>query len=50
MRIVNDFVRKTQPASYSRSRFRSLLRTGYVPSGATEQPVEIASVTPIRGA
>jgi len=50
VRIVNDFVRKTQPASYSRSRFRSLLRTGYVPSGATEQPVEIASVTPIRGA
>jgi hypothetical protein len=48
VRIVNDFVRKTQPASYSRSRFRSLLRTGYVPSGATEQPVEIASVTPIR--
>jgi len=50
VRIVNDFVRKTQPASYSRSRFRSLLRTGYVPAAVAEQPVEIASVTPIRGA
>jgi pimeloyl-ACP methyl ester carboxylesterase len=50
VRIVNDFVRKTQPATYSRARFRSLLRTGYVPAGATQQPVEIASVTPIRPA
>jgi pimeloyl-ACP methyl ester carboxylesterase len=48
VRIVNDFVRKTQPASYSRARFRSLLRTGYVPAAVAEQPVEIASVTPIR--
>ena len=48
VRIVNDFIRKSQPASYSRARFRSLLREGRVPPGATEQPVEIASVTPIR--
>jgi pimeloyl-ACP methyl ester carboxylesterase len=50
VRIVNDFVRKTQPATYSRARFRSLLRNGRVPAGATEQPVEIASVTAIRPA
>ena len=48
VRIVNDFVRKTQPATYSRARFRSLLRNGRVPAGATEQPVEIATVTPLR--
>ena len=42
VRIVNDFVRKTQPATYSRARFRSLLKNGRVPAGATEQPVEIA--------
>ena len=28
VRIVNDFVRKTQPATYSRARFRTLLRNG----------------------
>ena len=50
VRIVNDFVRKSQPATYSRARFRNLLREGRVPAGATEQPVEMASVTPIRGA
>ena len=48
VRIVNDFVRKSQPATYSRARFRSLLKEGRVPAGATEQPVEIATVTPIR--
>ncbi len=50
VRILNDFVRKTQPATYSRARFRALLRTGRPPAGAVEQPVAIASVTPIRGA
>ena len=50
VRIVNDFVRKSQPATYSRARFRNLLREGRVPAGATEQPVEMASVTPIRPA
>jgi pimeloyl-ACP methyl ester carboxylesterase len=50
VRIVNDFVRKTQPATYSRARFRALLKHGRVRAGATEQPVEIASVTPIRPA
>jgi pimeloyl-ACP methyl ester carboxylesterase len=50
VRIVNDFVRKTRPAVYSRARFRALLREGGTPAGATEQPVEVASVTPLRGA
>ena len=50
VRIVNDFVRKSQPATYSRERFRALLREGRVRAGATEQPVEIATVSPIRGA
>jgi pimeloyl-ACP methyl ester carboxylesterase len=48
VRILNDFIRKSPPAAYSRARFRSLLRNGRVPAGATEQPVEIATVTPIR--
>src|SRR5919107_571731 len=34
VRIVNDFVRKSQPAVYSRARFRDLLRRGGVPAGA----------------
>ena len=42
VRIVNDFVRKTQPATYSRARFRTLLKNGRVPAGATEQPVQAA--------
>ncbi len=50
VRILNDFVRKSQPATYSRARFRNLLRNGRVPAGIAEQPVEMASVTPIRGA
>ena len=50
VRIVNDFVRKSQPATYSRAKFRTLLRNGRPPAGAVEQPVEMASVTPIRGA
>jgi pimeloyl-ACP methyl ester carboxylesterase len=50
VRILNDFVRKSQPATYSRARFRNLLRTGRVPAAIAEQPVEMASVTPIRGA
>jgi pimeloyl-ACP methyl ester carboxylesterase len=49
-RIVHDFVRKTQPATYSRAKFRTLLRNGRVRAGATEQPVEIASVTPLHPA
>ncbi|MGY2702942.1 pimeloyl-ACP methyl ester carboxylesterase [Nocardioides sp. HB32] len=30
-RIVNDFIRTTEPASYSRARFRRLLRNGAAP-------------------
>ncbi len=50
VRILNDFVRKTQPASYSRARFRTLLRSGRPPARATAQPVQVASVTPLRPA
>ena len=50
VRILNDFIRKSPPATYSRARFRHLLRNGRVPAGVVEQPVEMASVTPIRGA
>jgi pimeloyl-ACP methyl ester carboxylesterase len=48
VRIVNDFIRKSQPATYSRARFRALLTNGSTPPGAAEQPVEVASVTPLR--
>jgi pimeloyl-ACP methyl ester carboxylesterase len=48
VRILNDFIRKSQPATYSRARFRDLLVNGRPSAGATEQPVEMASVTPIR--
>jgi hypothetical protein len=27
-KVVNEFIRTTQPAAYSRARFRSLLRAG----------------------
>jgi pimeloyl-ACP methyl ester carboxylesterase len=52
VRIVNDFVRKSQPAAYSQARFRTLLRTGRMPAVATEQLIEtpVATVTPIRPA
>ncbi len=51
VRIVNDFVRKTQPASYSRARFRALLRQGPTASRHVAPEVaEVATVTPIRGA
>ena len=43
-RIVTDFVRTTQPATYSRARWRQLLRNGYVPPVG---PVELlAEATP----
>ncbi|MCW2765870.1 MAG: alpha/beta hydrolase fold protein [Nocardioides sp.] len=43
-KIVHEFIRSTQPASYSRARFRALLRNG---QGA---PRPIASVTDISSA
>ena len=50
VRIVSDFVRKSQPATYSRARFRTLLRSGRMPAIAREQLIEapVATVTPIR--
>jgi alpha-beta hydrolase superfamily lysophospholipase len=41
VRILNDFVRTTTPASYSRARWRRLLRqgaTGSAPLAAVEAP------------
>jgi alpha-beta hydrolase superfamily lysophospholipase len=43
-KIVHEFIRTTQPATYSRARFRALLRNG---QGA---PRPIASVTDISTA
>ena len=45
VKILHEFIRSTQPATYSRARFRSLLRTGGVgPTGplATVTAVETA--------
>jgi pimeloyl-ACP methyl ester carboxylesterase len=44
VKIVNDFVRSTQPATYSRARWRRLLRNGQV------EPTQVASVTDISTA
>ena len=41
-RIVHDFVRSTPPATYSRARFRTLLRAGE----AVEQEATVTSITP----
>jgi pimeloyl-ACP methyl ester carboxylesterase len=43
-RIVHEFIRSTKPASYSRARFRSLLRNGQL------GPRPLASVTDISSA
>jgi pimeloyl-ACP methyl ester carboxylesterase len=52
VRIVNDFMRKTQPAAYSRENFRALLANGGTTAGAAQQPVDVpvASVSSLRPA
>ncbi len=49
VRILNDFIRRTEPASYSRARFRTLLKHG---PGAPLRPVDgrVAKDSPVRGA
>ena len=42
-KVLHEFIRSTQPATYSRARFRALLKAGH-----TERP--LASVTRIQGA
>ena len=42
-KVVHEFIRSTQPATYSRARFRSLLRTGH-------DAAPLASVTDITSA
>ena len=44
VKIVNDFIRSTQPATYSRARWRHLLRNGQIPAS------QVASVTEIKPA
>lgn len=46
VKIVNDFIRSTQPASYHRGRWRQLLRNG--PAVPLSERTELAEVTPIR--
>jgi pimeloyl-ACP methyl ester carboxylesterase len=46
VKIVNDFIRSTQPASYHRGRWRQLLRNG--PRTPLSERAELAPVTPLR--
>jgi pimeloyl-ACP methyl ester carboxylesterase len=46
VKIVNDFIRSTQPASYHRGRWRQLLRNG--PGTPLTERRELAAVTPLR--
>jgi pimeloyl-ACP methyl ester carboxylesterase len=50
-KIVTEFIRSTQPASYSRARFRSLLEAGRSSDQASDQASgRLASVTSITSA
>ena len=42
-KVLHEFIRSTEPASYSRARFRGLLK-----SGRTTSTRRIASVAPLR--
>jgi pimeloyl-ACP methyl ester carboxylesterase len=46
VKLVNDFVRSTQPAAYHRGRWRQLLRNG--PATPLTERRELAAVTPLR--
>lgn len=46
VKIVNDFIRSTQPASYHRGRWRQLLRNG--PRTPLSERADLAEVTPLR--
>jgi pimeloyl-ACP methyl ester carboxylesterase len=46
VKIVNDFVRSTQPATYHRGRWRQLLRNG--PGTPLAERRALADVTPLR--
>lgn len=45
VKIVNDFIRSTQPASYHRGRWRQLLRNG--PATPLSERQDLAEVTPL---
>ena len=46
VKLVNDFIRSTRPATYHRGRWRQLLRNG--PAVPLTERVELAEVTPLR--
>jgi pimeloyl-ACP methyl ester carboxylesterase len=46
VKLVNDFIRSTRPASYHRGRWRQLLRNG--PATPLSERRELADVTPLR--
>jgi hypothetical protein len=46
VKLVDDFIRSTRPATYHRGRWRHLLRNG--PAVPTTERAELAEVTPIR--
>jgi pimeloyl-ACP methyl ester carboxylesterase len=46
VKILNDFIRSTQPASYHRGRWRQLLRNG--PATPLTERRQLAEVTPLR--
>jgi pimeloyl-ACP methyl ester carboxylesterase len=46
VKIVNDFIRSTRPATYHRGHWRQLLRHG--PSAPVGERSELAPVTPLR--
>lgn len=48
VKLLNDFVRSTQPATYHRGRWRALLRSGQAPAAvADSQTQRLASVSTI---
>jgi pimeloyl-ACP methyl ester carboxylesterase len=46
VKVVNDFIRSTQPATYHRGRWRQLLRNG--PATPLPERATLAEVTPLR--
>jgi hypothetical protein len=43
VKIVNDFVRSTQPATYSRARWRRLLRNGQAGAAPVAAVAEVTA-------
>jgi hypothetical protein len=43
VKIVNEFIRSTQPATYSRARWRQLLRNGQVDTAQLADVTDIST-------